>query len=140
MRSDFSLKCQPVYRGRPARTQRMVQLPEVHPQTVRPAERSPQAQNPDAKSRGTRDNAIRLRHLEPARMPLRHAAPSPPQVLYSLHRSAKTLFAPTTRFPISTRLAFSRREVRASRGLYAGDRSCSRDLWRAWRIRDCRSA
>ena len=24
--------------------------------------------------------------------------------------------------------------------LYAGDGSCSRDLWRAWRIRDCRSA
>ena len=48
----------PVHRGRPARTQRMVQLPEVHPRTVRPTERSPRAQNPDAKSRGTRDNII----------------------------------------------------------------------------------
>ena len=28
-------------------------------------------------------------HVEPARVPLRHAAPSPPQVLDSLHRLAK---------------------------------------------------
>ena len=34
-------------------------------------------------------NAVRLRHVEPARVPLRHAAPSPPQVLDSLHRLAK---------------------------------------------------
>ena len=63
---------------RPAHTQRMVQLPEVYPRTVRvrPTERSPRAQNPDAKSRGTRDNAVRLRDVEPARVPLRHAAPS----------------------------------------------------------------
>ena len=79
----------PVHRGRPAHMQRMVQLPEVHPRTVRPAERSPLAQNPDAKSRGTRDNAVRLRHVESARVPLQHAAPSPPQVLDSLHRLAK---------------------------------------------------
>ena len=79
----------PVHRGRPAHTQRMVQLPEVHPRTVRPIERSPRAQNPDAKSRGTRDNAVRLRQVEPARVPLQHAAPSPPQVLDSLHRLAK---------------------------------------------------
>ena len=37
----------PVHRGRPAHTQRMVQLPEVHPRTVRPTERSHRAQNPD---------------------------------------------------------------------------------------------
>ena len=67
----------------------MMKLPEVHRRTVRPTERSPRAQNPDAKSRGTRDNAVRLRHVEPARVPLRHAAPSPPQVLDSLHRLAK---------------------------------------------------
>ena len=30
--------------------------------------------------------------------------------------------------------------MRASRRLYAGGRSCLRDLWHAWRIRDCRSA
>ena len=70
-------------------TQRMVQLPEVHPRTVRPTERSHRAQNPDAKSRGTRNNAARLRHVLPARVPLRYAAPSPPQVLDSLHRLAK---------------------------------------------------
>ena len=40
-------------------------------------------------SRGTRDNAVRLCHVEPARVPLRHVAPSPPQVLGSLHRLAK---------------------------------------------------
>ena len=81
-------KCRPVHRGQSARTQRMVQLPEVHPRTVRPTEHSPRAQNLDAKSRGTRDNAVRLRHVEPAREPLRHAAPSPPQILDSLHRLA----------------------------------------------------
>ena len=82
-------QCRPIHRGRPAHTQRMVQLPEAHPQTVRPTERSPRAQTPDTKSRGTRDHVVRLRHVEPARMPLRHAAPSPPQVLDSLHRLAK---------------------------------------------------
>ena len=41
--------------------------------------------------------------------------------------------------PIWTR-CLSRREVRASRRLYTRGRSCLRDLWRAWRIRDCRSA
>ena len=50
----------------------------------------------------------------------------------------QSTIAPTTRFPIWTRL--SRREVRVSRRLYAGGGSCLRDLWRAWRIRDCRSA
>ena len=82
-------QCRPVHRGRPAHTQRMVQLPEVHPRTVRPTECSPRAQNTDAKSRGTRDNAVRLRHVEPVRVPLRHAVSSPPQVLDSLHQSAK---------------------------------------------------
>ena len=52
-------------------------------------ERSPRAQNPDAQSRGIRDNAVRLRQVEPARLPLRHAAPSPPQLPNSLHRLAK---------------------------------------------------
>ena len=35
----------------------MVQLPEARPRTVRPTERSPRAQNPDAKSRGNRNSA-----------------------------------------------------------------------------------
>ena len=82
-------QCQPVHRGRPAHTQRMVQLLEVHPGTVRPTERSPRAQNPDVKCRGTRDNAVRLRRVEPARVPLRHGSPRPPQVLNLLHRLAK---------------------------------------------------
>ena len=67
----------------------MMQLPEVHPRTIRPTVRSTQAQNPDAKSRGARDKAVRLRHVEPARAPLRHAAPGPPQLPTSLHRLAK---------------------------------------------------
>ena len=46
--------------------------------------------------------------------------------------------SPATRFPIWTRL--SRRKVRASGRLYTGGESCSRDLWRAWGIRDYRSA
>ena len=127
----------PVHRGRPAHTQRLVQLPEVHTRTVRPTERSPRAQNQDAKSRGTRDNAVRLRHVKPARVPLRHAVPSPPQVLDFLHRLAKAI-APNTRSPICTRL--SQLEVRASRRLCAEGGSCLLDLWRAWGLRDCRSA
>ena len=80
-------QCRPVHRGQPTHTQRMVKLPKVHPRNVRPTKRSPpRAQNPDAKSRGTRDNAVRLRHEEPARVPLRHAAQSPPQLPDSLHR------------------------------------------------------
>ena len=67
----------------------MMQLPKVHPRTVRLTECSPRAQNTDAKSRGTRDNPVRLRHVEPARLPLRHAVPSPPHILDSLHRLAK---------------------------------------------------
>ena len=78
-------QCRPVHRGRPAHTQCMVQLPEVHPRTVRPTERSPRAQNPDAESRGARDNAVRLRHVEPARVPLRHPAPSPPKRVCRCH-------------------------------------------------------
>ena len=49
----------------------------------------------------------------------------------------ESIIAPTTLFPIWTR--FSRREVRATRRLYAGGGSCSGDLWRACRILDCRS-
>ena len=40
-------------------------------------------------SRGTRENTVRLCHMEPARVPLRHAAPSPPRLPDSLHRLAK---------------------------------------------------
>ena len=46
----------------------MVELPAVHPRTVRPTGRSPRAHSPDAKSRGTRDNAARLLHMEPVRV------------------------------------------------------------------------
>ena len=79
-----------VHRGRPAHTQRRAQLPEVRPRTIRPTERSPRDQIPDAKSRGTRDDtAVRLRRVEPARVLLRHAAPSLPQLPHSLHRLSK---------------------------------------------------
>ena len=64
-RGKHQPQCRPVHRGRPARTQHMGQLLKVHPRTVRPTERSPRAQNPDVNSRGTRDNAVRLCHVEP---------------------------------------------------------------------------
>ena len=54
--------------------------------TVEPTERSPRAQNLDAKSRGTREKAVRLRHVEPVHVPIRHAALSQPQLPDSLHR------------------------------------------------------
>ena len=41
------------------------------------------------KSRRTRANAVRLSHVEPARVPLQHAAPSPLQLPESLHRLTK---------------------------------------------------
>ena len=50
----------------------------------------------------------------------------------------KRTIVPTTRFSFWTRLW--RRELRTSKWLRAGSGSCSRDLWRAWRARDCRSA
>ena len=50
---------------------------------------STRAQNKDAKGRGTQNNALRLRHVEPARVPLRHAAPSLSQLSDLLHRLAK---------------------------------------------------
>ena len=67
----------------------VVQLPEVHPRTVRPTKRPPRAQNMDAKSRCTRDKAVRLRHVKSVRVPLRHATPSPPSRPDSLYRLAK---------------------------------------------------
>ena len=42
--------------------------------------------------------------------------------------------------PISYLDTLLKTGVRASRRLYAGGGSCLRDLWRAWRIRGCRSA
>ena len=133
-------QCRPVHRGRPAHTQRMVQLSEVHPRTVRPTERSPRAPNPDAKSRGTRDNAVRLRHVEPTRVLLRHAAPSPPQILDSLHRLAK---AQSRRPPDF----LSGHVYRDGKGEHRGDFTQKADLvcgicgphGGAWMIRDCRS-
>ena len=49
----------------------------------------PSSSNPDAQSRGSRDNVVRLRHVEPSRVPLQYAAPSPPQLSDSLHWLAK---------------------------------------------------
>ena len=44
--------------GHLAPTQSMVQLPEAHPQTVQPTERSPRAQNPDVKSGDNRETML----------------------------------------------------------------------------------
>ena len=62
---------------------------EVFPRTVRPTERRRRAQDPDAESRSTRDNAVQMCHVEPARVPLRHAAQSPPRLADPLYRMAK---------------------------------------------------
>ena len=67
-----------VHRGRPAHTQRMMQRPEVYPQTLRPTEHHPRPQDLDTRSKGTRNNAVRLRHVDPARVHLRYAATSSP--------------------------------------------------------------
>ena len=100
--------------GRPAQMQRMVQLPEVHPRTVRPTERFPRAQiwmpsaevletSCTAASRGARARATTTRCVEPT---------TGSRLCASVDES---IIAPTTRFPTWTRL--SRREVRASRRL-----------------------
>ena len=57
----------PVHRDRTAHLKRLVQLLEVFPRTVRPTERPPRVQDPDAESRSTRDNAVRLCHMKPVR-------------------------------------------------------------------------
>ena len=109
----------------------MVQLPEVHPRTVRPTDRSPRAQNPDAKSRGTRNNAVRLRRVEPERVPLRHAAPSPPHVLDSLHRLAKHNRADYPISYLNTPLKTGSESIEATlrrrRILFAGFVACMED-------------
>ena len=87
--------------------------------------------NMDAKSRGTRDNVVQLRHVKSARVPLRHAALSPLQLIDSLHRLAK---AQSRRLP-----DFLSRHVIETESESIKATSCSRDLWPAWRIRDCRS-
>ena len=58
------------------------------PSNCTTTERSARAQNPDVKSRSPRDNIVQLRHVEPARVLLRHATPSSPQLSDSLHRLA----------------------------------------------------
>ena len=68
------------------------------PLNYRPTERPPRAQYPNVKSRGTRDNVVRLRHVELARVPRRHAATSPPQLSDSLQRSVREQ-PPTSQFP-----------------------------------------
>ena len=94
-------------------------------------------------------------YVEPARATTTRCAEPTTEVLDSLHHhtytyihayihtytsvvgESSTMIAPTTRFfiPIWTTSLLSRREMRASIRLYAGGGSCSRDLWRAWRIR-----
>ena len=71
-------------------THAIIQLPEVHPRTVRPTERSPRAQNSYVKQRySVNNNVVTLRRVEPARVLLRHAASNPYDFPDSLHRLAK---------------------------------------------------
>ena len=101
---------------------------------VQPTERSPGASNPNAKSRDNRDNAVRLCHVEPTRVSLRHATPNPSQLPDSLRRLAKNNSADHKFAKVSGHA------YKDGKRLYAGGGSCSRDLWRTWGIRDCRSA
>ena len=49
----------------------------------------PRVLSPDAKTQGTRVDTVRLRHVEPVRVPLRYAAPRPPQLTDLLRWLAK---------------------------------------------------
>ena len=74
--------------------------------------------------RGTRDNAVRLRHVEPARVPLRYAASSPPQVLDSLNRLVKAQLRRPPDFLLDTLLKTRSESIEATlrrrRILFAG--------------------
>ena len=95
---------------------------------VRRHRASKRARNLDDQSRRTQDNAVRLSHVESARVSLRYAAPSPSQLLDSLHRLAKEHSRRPPDFTASER---------EHRGDFMQVGFCSRDLWRGWRIRDC---
>ena len=136
-RRECQPQCQPVHRGQSAHTQRMVQLPEVHPRTVRPTERSPRAQNP----------ILRAKVLET--MLYSCVTRSPQACNYDTLRRAHSSFLTrcigwrkTNRagHPISymDTLMTTKSEpievtLRKRRILFAG-------LWCPWRVRNCRSA
>ena len=131
-------QCRPVHRGRPAHTQRMVQLPKVHPRTVQPTERSPRAQSP---------RMLKAEVLET--MLYGCVTWSPRACHYNTLRRAHHRFL-TRRIrwqkhkradhPISYLDKLIKTGRESIERLYVGGGSCLRYLWRAWRIRDCRSA
>ena len=86
---------------------------------------APRAQNSDATSRVTLGNAVRLRYVEPARVSLRHAAPSPsqlPDLLQHLflkkNRTDHSIFYLDTL--VKTGSGSIKATVRRSRILFAG--------------------
>ena len=102
-RGELQSQCRPVHRGQPAHTQCMHGAACGHiPSNRRPTVRSHRGENRDAKIRGTRDDVVRLRHVELARVPLQHAAPSPPQLTDSLHHLANEQSHRPPTFRIST--------------------------------------
>ena len=79
-----------------------------------------------------------LRHAESARVRLRHAAPSSPERPDLLNRLAKKWSHRPDNFLSGHPYEDAKWED--LRWFCAGGGSCLRDLWRAWRIRDCRRA
>ena len=90
-RGECQPQCRLVHRGQSAHTQRMDDVASGHTSLNRTTDRalpsSSKFERPE--SRGTQDNAERLRHVEPVRVSLRHAAPSPSQLSNTLHWLAK---------------------------------------------------
>ena len=90
-RGECHPQCRPVHRGQSAHTQRMGDVASGHTPlnctTNRALPSSSKFECPE--SRGTQDNAERLRHVEPVRVSLRHAALSPSPLSNTLHWLAK---------------------------------------------------
>ena len=90
-RGECQPQCRPVHRGQSAHTQRMDDVASgyisLNCTTDRSLPSSSKFECPE--SRGTQDNAERLRHVEPVRVSLRHASPSPSQLSNTLNWLAK---------------------------------------------------
>lgn len=68
---------------------RLVQRPEVRPQTVRPTERPPRVHDPGFRSQRLPNNIVRLCHVVFTRMPLRPCCTEPTYLLDPVHPIVK---------------------------------------------------
>ena len=134
-RGERQSQCRPVYRGRPVHTQRMVQLPEVHPRTVQPIEHSPRAQ-------------IRMQRAEVLSTMLYGCVTCSPRACHydTLGRAHHKFLTRSIGWRKHNRadhaISYPNTLVKTgSKSIVAILRRrwmCLRDLWRSWRIRDCR--